>query len=42
MKIMEDESTITVNVDSFGLNEHIKTEPYWISLYQYEIGRAHV
>ena len=35
LKIMEAESTLTVNVDSFGLNEHIKTEPYWIYLYQY-------
>ena len=32
---MEDESTLTVNVDSFGLNEHIKIQPYWIYLYQY-------
>lgn len=32
---MEAESTLTVNVGSFGLNEHIKTQPYWIYLYQY-------
>lgn len=35
LKIMEAESTLTVNVGSFGLNEHIKTQPYWIYLYQY-------
>ena len=32
---MEEESALIVNVDSFGLNEHIKTQPYWIYLYQY-------
>ena len=35
LKIMEAESTLIVNVGSFGLNEHIKTQPYWIYLYQY-------
>lgn len=32
---MEAKSTLTVNVGSFGLNEYIKTQPYWIYLYQY-------